>query len=218
MLLLCLFFDCLAMIVVCITKVMNGNRCGQVNVCFLHVLPALLYETCFAINSWHYVWSVIQGLSEKLVVFLSFVSNIMRILDSLNKKKGMSTTRFGFYYILGIFHVEDFRRFHGKLISPFQFIIELEDDVRLLSCAFVHLDSCLVRMYLVLPTTVCAYSYLHTWMGRTLCSLYGISGGAGMLLKGNKKVLQNQYFEGLFYCCRLLFWWSRRDSNPRPTA
>ena len=51
MLLLCLFFDCLAMIVVCITKVMNGNRCGQVNVCFLHVLPALLYETCFAINS-----------------------------------------------------------------------------------------------------------------------------------------------------------------------
>ena len=86
MLLLCLFFDCLAMIVVCITKVMNGNRCGQVNVCFLHVLPALLYETCFSINSWYYVWSVIQGLSEKLVVFLPFVSNIMRILDSLNKK------------------------------------------------------------------------------------------------------------------------------------
>ena len=56
----------------------------------------------------------------------------------------MSTTWFGFYYILGIFHVEDIRRFQGKLISLFQFIIELEDDVRLLSCAFVHLDSCLV--------------------------------------------------------------------------
>lgn len=56
----------------------------------------------------------------------------------------MSTTWFGFYYILGIFHVEDIRRFQGKLISPFQFIIELEDDVRLLSCVFVHLDSCLV--------------------------------------------------------------------------
>ena len=38
-----------------------------------------------------------------------------------------------------------------------------------------------------------------------LCSLYGISGGAGMLLKGNKKVLQDIDFEGLFYCCRLLF-------------
>ena len=90
----------------------------------------------------------------------------------------MSTTRFGFYYILGIFHVEDIRRFQGKLISPFQFIIELEDDVRLLSlylCPFGFVfgedvfglaNNCLrVFLFAYLNGTYFMLALRHFWRG-----------------------------------------------------
>ena len=63
--------------------------------------------------------------------------------------------------------------------------------------AFVHLDSCLVRMlwscqqlFARIPICIPEWDVLYARFTAFL--------GAGVLLKGNKKVLQNQYFEGLF--------------------